>query len=258
MFTWNVEELKLLNMPREDDVFACENLLSLDEKIAFVDSLQEGKLSYLMNLAKKYKEDICSLKKDSFDKPTEYAKKAWVRKNDTQEMLCRRTDSCGDYGDFYLLGWQGNIFSYPHRLGFHTKKETEEDIIARIFHNQLEECEKQEYNIFFENNEKSQYLSSIDYKYYKYLGSCDFAYGFHLSFHLPNNPSDVGFVEGYNYENFQHKELSDEEVSQLDNYLKSLEELNNRIEKLMQEYNNARSFALENIKNMLVEREGNL
>ena len=95
MFNWNVEDMKLLTMARVgegyDKAFACESEVSIEDKFEFVDRMQDGKLTYFYNMVKDFGEAIPSMKKDGNGKPTDYAKKAWVRKNDriAQIVLCK-------------------------------------------------------------------------------------------------------------------------------------------------------------------------
>ena len=66
MFTWNVEELMLLNgksffLGREK-IYAPEQSVSREDKIAFVDSLNDGKLSYLLSLIVLFEKDRESIR----------------------------------------------------------------------------------------------------------------------------------------------------------------------------------------------------
>lgn len=55
MFEWKIEELKLYH--QKGVIYDCEHTVSREDKIAFVDGLQDGKLSYILNLFEKFKED---------------------------------------------------------------------------------------------------------------------------------------------------------------------------------------------------------
>lgn len=55
MFEWKIEELKLYH--QKGEIYDCEHTVSREDKIAFVDGLQDGKLSYILNLFEKFKED---------------------------------------------------------------------------------------------------------------------------------------------------------------------------------------------------------
>lgn len=71
MIKWKVEEMKLMNEASNiyigrEKIYSFENTSTRKEKIEFVDSLYDNKLSYLLDLAKKYKEDEKSLSKDEY------------------------------------------------------------------------------------------------------------------------------------------------------------------------------------------------
>lgn len=53
MFEWKIEELKLYH--QKGVIYDCEHTVSREDKIAFVDGLQDGKLSYILNLFEKFK-----------------------------------------------------------------------------------------------------------------------------------------------------------------------------------------------------------
>ena len=68
MFEWKVEDMALLNQKGgvfigKEKIYDCESNVSREDKIAFVDSLQDGKLSYLLYLIDKFNEDYDSLTK---------------------------------------------------------------------------------------------------------------------------------------------------------------------------------------------------
>ena len=71
MIKWKVEEMKLMNETSniymgKEKIYDLENTSTRKKKIEFVDSLYDGKLSYLLNLEKKYEEDEESLSKDQY------------------------------------------------------------------------------------------------------------------------------------------------------------------------------------------------
>ena len=168
MFNWYVEEMKLLTMPHVGEFFdwefACEAEVSFEDKLEFVDRMQEGKLTYFYEMVKGFGEAIPSMQKSDSGEPTDYAKKAWVRANDTTELLCRVTDSHGSYGDFHLLGAKVNLFTYHSHI--ETKgKALEESFINSLFHRQLEKCKDMEYDYFYGQNKTVQFLDEFSCKY---------------------------------------------------------------------------------------------
>ena len=61
MFEWKIEELKLYHQKGgiilgKEKIYDCEHTVSREDKIAFIDGLKDGKLSYILNLFEKFKE----------------------------------------------------------------------------------------------------------------------------------------------------------------------------------------------------------
>ena len=54
MKNYNIKDLKLMNMARKNGIFDCESEVSIEDKIAFVDRFQDGKLSYIIAIAEKF------------------------------------------------------------------------------------------------------------------------------------------------------------------------------------------------------------
>lgn len=73
---------------RKAIIYDCEDSVSREDKIAFVDSKTDGKLSYLLSLIEKFNADKDNLpKKDSmFGEPEvkTTSLKAWIKRNDTK------------------------------------------------------------------------------------------------------------------------------------------------------------------------------
>ncbi len=175
MFEWKVEEMKLMN-GRNDvyagrgrgktAVYACEDSVSREDKIAFVDSMQDGKLSYLLGLIEKFNAEKDSLpqKETMFgDKEVKTVSlKSWINRND-KKYGRPIIDNWYHYGKYNLLGCeryiQGNgtgIYDYY------------EDLVDEVFHRQLIECERKEQNYFHEHDEYSILKKEFEEKLNQY------------------------------------------------------------------------------------------
>ena len=150
MFTWKVEELKLRNEKAnnyagKERIFNCESELTREEKIAFVDSMQNGKLSYILELVDKFNRDKSTLPKDAYGNVKTVSLKAWINRNDTKygNTDCTRIiDSWYNYGKIHFLGGERWIWN-----DFENKKsyyDTYANYVDEIFHRQLEQCLKME------------------------------------------------------------------------------------------------------------------
>lgn len=160
MFDWKVEKMKLTNDHVDSyrggyktTLYACEDSVSREDKIAFVDSKTDGKLSYLLSLIEKFNSEKENLpKKDNvFGNPKikTTSLKAWVKRNDTRYKQ-KVIDDWYQYGGYNLLGCERNIQS-NHKGDY----DYYEDLVDEVFHRQLIECEREEQKYFREHDEYS-------------------------------------------------------------------------------------------------------
>ncbi len=256
MFNWNVEEMKLLNMDLVgdgyDQAFACESEVSIEEKFEFIDRMQDSRLSYLVGMVKAYQEAIPSMKKDAEGKPTDYAKKAWVRQNDTQNLFHRKSDSHGKYGDFEILGYTGNLFSYANREDSYYLG-SKENSINQLFHRQLGVCKNMEYNYFCSHDKTVKCFIDFENKYNKHVLwgiACKERYSICVT--RAKNESDKGEVYFLDRKNrgCNGREFTLEEVQQINAELTSLDILYDQLQKAQQSYEEARWSVAKKIKSM--------
>lgn len=153
MFTWKVEEMALMNERNKDagkeKNYACESQVSREDKIEFVDRMQDGKLSYILALIDKFNEDKTTLPKDKWGAVKTVSLIAWIKRNDTKYDR-PIIDIMYNYGRYYLLGM--------HRYIMHQYKgtyDTHNDLVDEAFHRQLKECKQQEEKYFLEHDEYS-------------------------------------------------------------------------------------------------------
>lgn len=175
MFEWKVEEMALMNSKKSEylgyrkgnaTLFDCESSLSREDKIFFIDSMQDGKMSYLLSLIEKFNADKENLpKKESmFGEPEvkTTSLKAWIKRNDTkysQKMI----DDWYKYGKYNLLGCERNIQS--NRKGDY---DYYEDLVDEVFRRQLIECENAERKYFREHDKYSILKKKFEEKQRQY------------------------------------------------------------------------------------------
>ena len=160
MFTWRVEELKLKNEKSifyvgKERIFNCESKLTREEKIAFVDSMQNRKLSYILELVDKFNRDKSTLPKDAYGNVKTVSLKAWINRNDTKygnSDYTRIVDSWYHYGKIYLLGCERWI-TWDDFENCKNAYGTYSDYVDEIFHRQLKECLEMENKYFKEHDE---------------------------------------------------------------------------------------------------------
>ena len=104
MFEWKVENMSLLNDKNclfvgREKIYGCESETSKEDKIAFVDSMNDGKLTYILDLWKKFQENEGNLVKDKYGYVKTVSLKAWIKRNDLRNML----DNNYHHGDIVML-----------------------------------------------------------------------------------------------------------------------------------------------------------
>ncbi len=150
MFTWKVEDMVLMNEESimykgEERIFNCELELSREEKIAFVDSMNNGELSILLDLISKYEEESTNLPKSKHGYVYTNSLRAWLTKNDPKKLVDRDFE-VGRINFFASYG--GRTISQPHR-----SYDTYYDLVDEFFHRQLLDCLRLERNYFKEHDE---------------------------------------------------------------------------------------------------------
>lgn len=143
MFEWKVEELKLWreNKACGDNhrLFSCEHTTSREDKIAFIDTMTDDRLSYFLELKDKFDKDKPNLPKDTWGSVKTVSLKAWLKKNDTRHIVY----TTYNYGEVHICGTTTNIqSSSPFPYSMHN------DLVDKLFHRQLLECAKLEYEYF--------------------------------------------------------------------------------------------------------------
>lgn len=158
MFEWNVEHMNLTKNKHEAyfderkvNIYDCEAIVSREDKIAFVDKMQDGELSYLMSLIEKFEADKGAMPRDSWGNVKTVSLKAWIKRNDTRYAPYGVIDCTYRYGEYFLLGTKRNI-----KANSKGPYDIYEDLVDEMFHRQLRECENKEKEYFLEHDEYSR------------------------------------------------------------------------------------------------------
>lgn len=167
MFEWNVEDMKLLNQKSsmiigKEKIYNCEQDTTKEDKIAFVDKMQDNKLSYILALAEKFEKDKENMPIDNWGDVKTVSLKAWIKKNDERNLI----DNSYQYGSIRFMGGR-SIQSINRKSEYNTY----ENYIDEIFHRQLKECEDLEHKYFLEHDEYSILKQKFrDRKYHTTFG----------------------------------------------------------------------------------------
>lgn len=222
MFEWKVEDMLLLNQKGgvfvdKEKIYDCEHKISRENKIAFVDSFQDGKLSYLLKLIEKFNQDKDNLPKDQWGNIKTVSLKAWVKRNDTKYGR-PIVDNDYRYGKYYVLGMERYI-TYDVKGSY----DTYDDLVDELFHRQLKECEKEERKYFLEHDEYSILKTTFKEYQNKYRTS----FGVNI---LTCSDGKISVYDGENYK--ISREITMEELNDLIAKYKQIDVL---IEKLTEE-----------------------
>jgi len=214
MFEWKLEEMKLLNEKGGiffggEKIYNCEHTVSREDKIAFVDKMQDGKLSYLLSLIDKFNEDLPRLCKDRYGYVKSTSLIAWIKRNDIEKKY-KVIDYQFNYGQYRLLGIQRFITRNRR-----TPYDTYDDLVDEAFHRQLKECKKEEYRYFLEHDEYSILVAKVRQMVNKHATTFGVRVGIHSSGKLSVND------EEYNNRPFTMEELKllYEKYEQLENFI---------------------------------------
>ena len=122
MFEWNVEDLKLLNHGNsiifgKEKIYNCEHDITREDKITFVDKIQDNKLSYILALSEKFEKDKEDVPTDNWGDVKTVSLKAWIKRNDKRNLI----DNSYQYGSIRFMGGR-NIRYINRRSEEHTSE----------------------------------------------------------------------------------------------------------------------------------------
>ena len=222
MLEWKVEDMVLLNEKgaiffNKERIYDWEFKLSREDKIAFVDSLQDGKLSYLLSLIEKFENEKSSLPKDNWDNVKTVSLKAWIKRNDTK-YGSPIIDDWYHYGKYRILGVERWITS--NCKGTY---DTHEDLVDEVFHRQLKECKNKEHEYFLKHDEYSILKEKFRNKKY------DTTFGVNVA------TSSDGGIYIYDGDSLYGSEYREITIDELKYFLDKYEELDKLVKKITEE-----------------------
>lgn len=195
---YKVEELRFLKMKKVPvyqanpykrnglSVFKIEEELSVEEKISFIDALENGVATYLLDLLTKWEQEKGALPQDDFGNPKTVSKKAWIKRNDKRRII----DFEYKIGNYYLFGTKFTKMSTTcptGEFGYHLEY-TDDHIVHQWFHDLLKKLELDERKYFKEHDPFQQKLEKVkDYgRNYRECFGCE-----ELNNMVWNNKEDV-------------------------------------------------------------------
>ena len=221
MFEWNVEDMSLLNEKGkfyigENRIYACENEVSRENKIEFLDRMNDGKMSYLVDLINKYNEEQESLPHDGYGYVKCVSLKAWIKRNDPKGLV----DKNYHYGHFSFLGVERFIqLSYKQNYNQKGYHDVYGDLVDECFHRQLVRCEKMEKE-YFETHDEYCLLK----RRFK-----EYAQTYHTEFGVMIAFGSDGRVSVYDDSLEKHRDITTLELKELIGKYEQLEALINEL-----------------------------
>lgn len=158
MFSWDVSKGTLTkerqmygnkNLP-----FSLENEISTsrEDKIAFVDARNDGRLSYIIGVIEKFNIDKENLPKDFYGNVKTVSLKAWIKRNDPRGAF-DADYNCGKLRWFDERFLQN--FSHKGAYALH------DDFVDECFHIELISCQREEVKWFNEHDEYSVTMNTV-------------------------------------------------------------------------------------------------
>lgn len=167
MFTWNVEECKLMKESEEKPklkYFTADGETSREDKIAFIDSQTDGLMTALLKLYEKFQAEADKLKRDKWGIIKQNSIVAWMRRN-TKDGKIRFSEHSGEL--YSLYGTERRIDNLMTRRTW----DSYDDIVDEMFHRLLCRCLKEERAWFAKHDEYSVLSRKlIDSPYMPLLG----------------------------------------------------------------------------------------
>lgn len=156
---YKIKDLQFINTDYEEvrlerkgmiKIFSIEKRYSLDEKKKFIDELENGIASYMLELIEKWKNDRDTLPQTMYKKVRVTSLKAWLKRNDKKKCITNDEDGCYTlFGSIYNLDDYDICPLYKYEINY---PYTGENIVHQWFHDLINKLYYKEVD----------YLRSID------------------------------------------------------------------------------------------------
>ena len=171
ILNYKIENLELMQEAKSGrNIFTYEYTTSKEDKIKFLDSLHDGKMSYVLNLFDKFNQEKDFLPKQYRDKVKTVSLIAWIKRNDTKYSH-KLFDTDYHYGECRFLTSGRFIQNIPNKPTY----DTFDDYIDEAFHRQLNILLKEEKKYYAEHNPyeiKKTKLRKYIHRYNLTFGLC--------------------------------------------------------------------------------------
>ena len=143
-YTWNIEDYKLMK-ERKNKTIRWKNEVKFDdvyrftdaEKIEFVDSVTEGKLTKIINAVDAYNADT-TIKKDEWGYPKNNSLNAWVKRNKFEDIIDTRFRP----GEFTIFGMTRSLWNANKKFNYDNFVNLINEAFNRTLHHLADEERK--------------------------------------------------------------------------------------------------------------------
>ena len=144
-YKWNVEDYKLMEERKNktirwqnevvfDDVYR----YSKEDKITFVDSMTDGKLTRIIEAVKAYVNDADTIKKDNWGYPKANSLNAWIKRNKFDDVI----DTNYTPGQFRIFGMERKLWSAYEKFSYDNLTDLVDEAFNRTLHYLADEEKK--------------------------------------------------------------------------------------------------------------------
>ena len=255
-YKWNVEDMQLMDEKCNvfigiEKIYDAENKLSREEKIEFLDKMNDDKISYMLKLADKFQEDKDKLSKDEYGYCKDASLRAWLKKNDYRDIV----DTSKPYiGSITLVGYDS--FGCGRRniqnINLQARDDCRKDFVDELFHRQLKECEKQEKQYF-----NKYYYYKHEHDEYRILSKkvSDYIYKYDISFgkEIWHSGDRLFFKDN---QSCLERDLTLDELKVLEAAFEKIKDTMDEIKKSLPEMNYDNEYNKEGFIKSEIEEEG--
>lgn len=150
-YNWNIADYKLMNERKKvmgrwknEVVFNDVYRYNKPDKITFVDSIIDGKLTRIIEAVKAYINDVDTIKKDSWGYPKANSLNAWIKRNKFDDVI----DTNYNPGQFRIFGMERKLWNAYEKFSYDNLADLVDEAFNRTLHHLADEEEKH-----FKNND---------------------------------------------------------------------------------------------------------
>lgn len=170
MFEWKIEETRLMKEYDDKDMSECKwqrfdaEDISREEKIAYIDSRSEGRMSAVLKLYEKYMAEKDGLKRDKYGCIKSVSFDAWVKRN-TKDMPVRCIND-GRVWFPWCAGMDRRFATLNHKGWFDTYDDIVDEVFRRLLMDHVRDERKwfaahDEYSVLSKKLAHSPYFSLL-------------------------------------------------------------------------------------------------